>query len=1050
MRMKINWAMPFKRYCLLLALMVISCAYVSAQRTITGTLTDAASGEPLIGASVVIQGTSTGTITDIDGNYAVEANTNDVLLFSYVGYTDMTKSVGEGNLLNVDMSQGVMVDEVVVTGYQSQRKRDITGAVSVIESKSLNEISAPSVGQKLAGRAPGLNISTSGVPGAGTAINIRGFNSLSSNNPLVVIDGVPTKDVFLNSINPNDIESIQVLKDAASASVYGARGSNGVIVVTTKKGKSGETKVGYNAYVGQQSAVNRLDLATADQFFGYVKEAASTIEEGSPYFGSSYPEFYFGDPSQPYDFTIDPATNNPANALMRSNTGEGTDWWSEVFRTAPIMEHNLNVSGGGENNTFSVTGNYFNQEGIMVHSFFERFSLRANTSFKIGKLTIGENLSVSRINQVGAADGNQSEQNAVTNIIRIQPFIPVYDESGVNFAGPKGSLAGLGNNPVKKQFEDKDDVQTYNRLFGNFYGQFELMEGLSVRSSLGFDRSDGFSQNATFPNYEAREITQRIFNYSENWNSGFAWTWTNTLNLVRTFNDVHAFNAVAGYEAFKETGRNIGGGLANYFVFGLDSRYLNTGLADPESRGVGSGGFGAAYNSVFAKVDYAFDDFVLLSASVRRDASSKFGPESRVGVFPAFSVGLRLTELVNADIFDDLKVRFSYGISGNDDISSTNQFPLFGGGTNSTFYGIGGVNNSIQTGYALTNRGNAAGKWEELEQMNLGFDATMMNGKLNVVLDLYNKTTKDLLFQAAIPATAGSAAPAFQNIAEMANTGFDASINYRDNINSNIGFNVGLVLGSYNNEITKVSDDQTEFFANTSTRIGAITINRVGAPLGAFYGYETDGLFQSQAEVDAHAEQLGKYVGGIRFKDINEDGAINGDDRKIIGNFHPDLTAGLNLGVNFGDFDVSAFIFGSFGNQAFNFNKLFHDFSQFEANVTEEVATNFWSTSNTSSNIPAPSFNGRVNNAPPSDYYVEDASYVRLNSFTVGYRLPETLGFLSNARVYLQTQNALTFTGYSGVDPAFSNFGRSVTESGVDFGNYPTAKIMKIGLDLNF
>jgi len=563
--------------------MLISVAMSYGQRTITGTVTDAGTGEALIGATIVVGSTGTGAATDIDGTYSIQAETGDVLTFSYVGYSESQMTVGTSDIVDVAMSEGQILDEVVVTGYQSQRKRDITGAVSVIDSDDLNVTPAASLSQKLAGKAAGVTISTSGSPGDGTAIRIRGFNSLTNNDPLIVIDGVPTKDNYLNSINPNDIESIQILKDAASASVYGARSSNGVIVVTTKKGKAGKTKVSYSGYYGSQTPINDPGLVTdTDTYRDFFRVAAGAGISDFPIYAGAYPDYYHGDPNLPYAW-------DGIQNLMRPNL-QGTDWWDEVTGPAPITEHNLNISGGNENATFSFTGNYFDQGGTVENTFFERYSVRANSSFKAGRFSFGENLSVSRINQVGIAGGNQSEQNIITNIIRTQTIVPVFDEGG-NYAGPKQAGMGLGNNPLKAAEEEKDDVGTFNRLFGNVYMTADIIDGLSFKTSYGFDNGTGFTQNATFPNFEAREIGQRTFNYSEGWNQSFQWTWTNTLNYVTTIAEKHAINAVAGYESNKNKGRNIGASLADYFVFGLDSRYINTGIGAPNSRNVGSGGF---------------------------------------------------------------------------------------------------------------------------------------------------------------------------------------------------------------------------------------------------------------------------------------------------------------------------------------------------------------------------------------------------------------------------------------------------------------------------
>lgn len=1017
---------------------------------VSGIVTDGSTGEALIGASVTVKGSTVGTITDIDGSYSINANSNDVLIYSFVGYDEFEATVGNRTSIDVGMVAGALLDEVVVTGYQSQRKRDITGAVATIDQEQLNLVPAASVSQKLAGKAAGVTISTSGAPGDGTAIRIRGFNSLTNNDPLFVIDGVPTRDNFLNSINPNDIESIQVLKDAASAAVYGARGSNGVIVITTKQGQAGKTKVTYDAYYGIQNPVNDPGLVTdVEQYRTYVQLATNATGGVVPdvYAGNTFPEFYFGDPSQPYAPGVIGVPGS-GNLLTRPNL-DGTDWWEEVTRSAPITEHNLNVSGGSDNARYSISTNYMDQQGTIEETFFRRFLVRANSSFDAGKFTFGENLSISRINSIGQPGGNQSEQNIVTNVIRIQPIVPVFDEGG-NFAGPKAPGLGLGNNPVKDIADDADDLGTFTRVFGNVYGEVDIIEGLSARTSIGFDQGTQFTQDATFPNFEAREPNQFIFAFSEAWSQQFAWTWTNTVNYKTTFDGKHSIDALVGYEAFRETGRNIGGSLSDFFVFGVDSRFLNTGLGNPDSRSVGSGGFQRTFNSVFAKIDYIYDDWLILSGTVRNDGASEFGDNFRRGTFPAGSIGVRLTKWIQNDNIEDLKVRYSYGINGNNAIRSDNAFELFGGGTGSSFYDVGGNNNSLVTGFALVARGNPDGKWEELQQHNFGIDASLWNGKLSVVLDIFSKETVDLLFTAAEPGTAGSAAPAARNIANMTNRGFDAIINYRDNISSDLSFNVGLTLGHYRNEITGISDLQTQFFSNSSSRIGTTTINRVGDAIGSFFGLRTDGIFASQAEVDAHANQPGAAVGRIRFQDLNEDGQINDEDREVLGSLHPTLTTGFNFGLNYRDFDLTGFLFGSFGNEIFNFNRLFTDFSQFEANIRQEVLDDFWSPSNPESTIPAPDYDGRGFNSRPSDYYVEDGSYLRLENIQLGYRVNNIAGSDASVRFYIQGQNLFTITDYVGLDPAFSNFGRNDIEAGLDFGNYPSNRSVLFGLNLSF
>ena len=1048
---------------------LVFAGHIAYGQSISGTITDGQNGEPLIGASVTVKGTTEGTITDIDGNYSINADADDVLVVSYVGYDDYEESVGGRTVINMGVSQGVLIDEVVVTGYQSQRKRDITGAVAVLKSEELNEVTASSFSQKLEGRVSGLNISTSGAPGDGTSIRIRGISSFQNNDPLIIIDGVPTTDAFNNSLNPNDIESIQVLKDASSASIYGSRANNGVVIITTKKGQAGQTKVTYNATVGSQTPVGKYDLITDPKDYSEVvwrsfENAGQDIPSEVPYAAGRgvIPEFlYAGDYSgfpagQPVD------ENNysyPTNLIMKANP-QGTDWWDEVFSPALITEHTLGVSGGGDNSTFALSFGYLDQNGTMLHTDFDRFSLRANSAFNKGKFFAGENFAVSRATSLGQAGGNQDESNVMTQILKAQSIIPVYDISGENFAGGKSNGLSNGSNPVAQQTRAKDNRGVFYKALGNVYGGFEIIEGLRIKSSIGVEFFNNFTQGFSFPTWEESE--PNIANqFQEQNQNGFNYTWTNTATYNTNLNGVHDIGVLVGYEAIKGSGRTISGSLGNYFTDDRNAWYLNPGLADPASRNVNSNGGINTLASAFAKVDYAYNDTYIFSATIRRDGSSNFGLNFRYGVFPAVSVGWRLSNesfLADNDFVDDLKVRAGFGITGNQNIPGGNTLNQFGGGPGISFYDIAGINNGLATGYTLTRRGNEDTKWEENGSFNIGVDGTFMNGKLDFVFDLYQRTTGGLLFNPVLPATAGAAAAPFVNVAKMRNKGIDVAINYRDKANSSFGYSVGINLSAYKNEILGIDGSRVDFFSPGVGRIGDTGYNALGGSIGEFYGWQADGIFRSQAEVDAHANQIGKAVGRIRLKDLNRDGEINDKDLGSIGSPHPDFTLGFNLGVNFGNIDVSTFWTASVGNEIYNYNRLFEVFRFFNANVRKDVLDRaFDPVTNPDGDYPL------INEADifsenSTSFYVEDGSYLRAKTIQIGYTLPldvaSNLG-IGATRVYIQAQNLFTLTGYSGIDPALSSFniadgGQSDQRMGFDFGNYPQSKIIQLGISASF
>ena len=1047
----------------LLFSLVCVAGTIAQSVTVSGTVTDE-TGLGLPGVNILVVGTSTGTITDIDGNYDLRVDRGATLQFTFTGYAAQTAVVGESSRINITLRPDAQVlGEVVVTGYSTQRKRDITGAVAVVDAEDLNKVSATSFTQKLEGRAAGVSISTSGEPGEGTTVRIRGISSFQNNDPLYVIDGVPVQDAYSTGFNPNDIESIQVLKDASAASIYGARANNGVVIVTTKKGKAGKTKVTYDAYAGVQTPISNMDYMISDpkDYSNYVwtrhENAGAVVDAANPYgLGRGVLPTY----SFPAGNTADEGSYSyPDNIIVKANQA-GTNWFDQVFEPALVTEHNIGVSGGNDNGRYYFSTSYLDQNGTMINNYFKRISARANTEFKAGRFVFGENISMTRstaVGQDGISGGNQDEQGVMTWVTLLNPLTPVYDVGG-NYAGDKAPGISNGSNPVAQLDRAKDNEGTFYRVLGNAFAEVNLIEGLKARTSLGADFYNNFTGGFNFPTWENREVNANN-GWSENWSNGLTWTWTNTLNYSQTFAGVHAFQALVGYEAIKYKGRNIGGGLNAYFTTNINAWYLNTGLADPGTRTVYSNGSANALASAFAKLDYAYDDKYLVSATVRRDGSSNFGDE-KYGVFPAFSVGWRVSResfLAGNTWLTDLKLRFGWGKTGNQSIPGGNAFDRFGGGPSQTFYDINGAQTGVVTGYALTNRGNPATKWEENISTNAGIDVSLLDGKINFVADVYKRTVDGLLFPAKLPGTAGTAAPAFVNIAKMENQGIDLGLDYRNRVSSDFSYDVGVTFSRYVNEIVDIDGSSTSFFpTGFDSRMGTVNINAVGSSISSFFGLTQDGIFKSQAEVDAHATQDGKAVGRFRFKDLNGDGVINDDDKGVIGDPHPDFTAGLNFGINYKNFDFTAFFFGSVGNQIFNYNRLFDTFGFFNSNVRQEVLTESFSDSNPNGTLPKLDINDAFS-YQPSTFYVEDASYLRLKTLQLGYTLPA--GTLSNVfssmRIYVQAQNVFTITGYSGIDPAPSNFSpqdglNGDQWTGYDFGNYPANKIYMIGVNAAF
>ena len=1032
-------------------------------QSVEGTVTDEATGDPLIGATVLIKGTTSGALTDNEGNFAVAANTGDVLVFSYAGYTGKEVAVGDGTTrLLVSLSAGINLDEVIVTGYTSQRKRDITGAVAVVEVEEMNQVTSASFLERLEGRASGLTVNSGGAPGGRSTVRIRGISSFNNNDPLYVVDGVPVQDGFFNTLNPADIENIQVLKDPSTASIYGARANNGVIIVTTKKGRPGKTRVSYDGYVGVQTPVKGMDDFLILDALDYAEVVIRSHNNAN----LPVPTNIYGDPNNPsvpnYLWPNDGTNQTQSvdessysffdNLIMPAS--DGTNWWDEVFDPAVVHDHNINVSGGNENATFNFGVGYYDQDGTAKETWWKRYSVRMNSEFKAGKFKFGENFALSRIENVDGGFGDQGEGSFIGQIIKMQPIIPVFDIAGY-WAGAKANTLGNGSNPLAVLGKDRDNVFTGNRILGNVFGEVEILPGLKARTSFGIQYDANKDKRFSFPTPENSEPTL-VNGLTENNFEGTTWTWTNTLNYSKVFADKHTLGILAGYEAIKNENTFLEGGINGYISTDPDVRYINNALADPGTRRVFSNGGFSQLNSIFGKVDYTFDDRYILSGTLRRDGSSRFGENNRFGVFPAFSAGWRLSSesfMAGATWIYDLKIRGGWGITGNQNIPAGRVFDQFGGGTGSSFYDLNGTNGSLVTGFIRTSQGNPDLKWEENISTNIGFDASLLDGALNIVFDWYKRTVDDLLFDPVQPGTAGNAAAPILNIGKMENTGVDFSIGYRGSTGGGLGYSIDLNAGHYRNEIVSIDGSQDFFFRGIGGRGGAVQINELGAPIGSFYGLVADGIFQNEQEVNAHAQQDGAAPGRIRFKDVNGDGLINAEDRDIIGSYHPDLTAGLNLGLNWNNFDFNMFIFGSFGNDIFDITKEFTIFRLFSTNVRADRLTDSWTPSNPGAKYPQLDQNDQFSSAF-SSFYVEDASYIRAKTITLGYTFPANMLSpigVESLRVYLSGQNVFTITDYSNLDPALPNIndgGGADFSGGIDRGTYPNNQIYSIGVNV--
>jgi TonB-linked SusC/RagA family outer membrane protein len=1055
---------------LLLALAVPGMAFAQ-EITVSGTVT-APTGAPLREVLVRVQGADTRVLTDGLGKYSLRAPSSGVLGFSLLGRRAVQEQIAGRTTIDVTMEQVPYLEEVVVTSYTEQRRADITGAVSSVNLETTSRQTGASVLQRLDATAPGVTVVASGSPGSRSTVRVRGISSFQNNDPLYIVDGVPVQDSYMNFLNPHDITSIQVLKDASSASIYGARANNGVVVIeTTKKGAAGSPKVTLRARTGIATPVRGYD----DILITNALDYAAVQRQAYLNAGETPPSNIYGDPNNPtipaYFYAapgtvtatdawgrptaVDASKYSYPNSLIMPGSA-GTNWWDETFGSAPVGDYNVEVAGGSDVNAYRVSFNYFDQGGTARYNEFKRGSVRVNTIFNRGRLSFGENIAVAVQRHHGGLPADPpgyAEDGILGKNILLQPVVPVYDING-NFAGGK-CCAINQSNPAKFAYAHKDDETRNNQVFGSVFAGLEVTPEASFKSTLGFNLSQNSFVAFTPPFPENSEAT---FNnaITENRNHFTDWTWSNTLRYVKSFFSQHSVALLVGQEANASNNRFIEGSIGNLLNTDVDSRYIQDALAPTGAKNVFSTGGRSALLSVFGKVDYNFADRYVASFTLRRDGSSRLAPGHQWGTFPAFGLGWRISNepfLANNSVLSDVMLRYGWGVTGNQFIPSGRIVAQYGGGRGDTYYDVNGSNTSVVGGFRQTTIGNPNLKWEENRSTNIGADMVLLDGLLNVVVDVYRRQTNNLLFDPRLPATAGRVSPPIVNVGTMRNTGVDFSIGH-EAANWSVTFN-----GShYKNKIVSIDGVQDFFFGPISTRFGNQIINQVGHPIGAFYGYVADGFFRDAADVAAHATQAGKAPGRIKFRDLTGNDSITLADRTIIGDPHPDFTAGLDLTARRGNWDLSATLFGTFGNDIFENQKEFYVFREFNTNVRKDLLANSWTPENPNAKYPRldknDSFSWQL-----SSYYVEDGSYVRLRNLQLGYEIPRSLArwFQAGSRVYVQGENLFTITGYDGLDPSLpaANITGAAGDvrdqyRGVDRGSYPSNKVFSFGVVTSF
>ena len=1038
-----------KRTILSALLLLIMAIAVQAQNlTVHGTVLSKSDDEPLIGVSVNCEQTNMGTVTDIDGNFILSVPEGAELKFTYVGYTPVVMNAAFEMTVYLE-EDSKMLDEVVVVGYQTMRKADLTGSVSVVNTKSLETTSDTDPMRALQGKIPGMTVTANGSPSGTGSVRIRGIGSFNaSQDPLFIIDGVPTT-ASLNSLNMNDIESMQVLKDAASASIYGSRAANGVIIITTKNGKANGDKVNvsFSTNLSAQfySGQSKMKLLNSPGYATAMAQAALNDGLDPVAYASSYGlnlNAQSGYPISVYDVATGQYNNytvggrydgyiNAKKTMLMSDT----DWLDEISRTGFSQSYDASVSKSTENSTSLFSLGYKKNEGILKYTSFENISARVNTSFTISPVvTVGENFTLTYTDQVDC--------QPLENALKMPSVVPVFETDGVTYAGPVGSMADR-QNPLRELAFNRDNALKIWRLFGNAYIDIKPIKNLVLRSNFGLDYDGAFihSYNYTFHsdivNNDTNSTTLSQANDSK-------WTWSNTANYNFTLKDDHFFTVLAGMEMFKQNRIDFSAYNENYDIENPNYMYPDASSGVERAYGNKSA---YALVSFFGKVDYNWKNRLLASFTIRHDGSSRFGSNNRYGTFPAATLGYRISEDLKKNWLNDLKLRLSWGKTGNQAISNTARYALYiadygNDRVTSTAYDLLLQQSGIfPSGYYASQTANPNLKWESTIQYNAGVDFGLLGNRLTGSVDAYIKDVKDMLITPAYLGSMGEGGASWLNGPSLRNWGMEFQAEWRDQLACGLGYRASLNLDFFRNKVTYLPSTTTGSYAHTTTQ----NLVEAGQPYGSIVGYVFDGLFQTQEEVASYGQDNAR-LGGMKYADLNGDGKITPDDQTWIFNPVPDLSFGLNLELTYKNFDLQMFWQGVLGQDVYNNQKFQNDFwsvTDAGSNKGVRVLDAWLPKVNTSSTIPMLTTNNRGDEGRTSSYFVENGSYAKLRTLQLGYNLPaKALSSLhmSRARVYVSGQNLLTIKSNSltCTDPENPNWA------------YPIPTSFSFGLQLDF
>lgn len=1041
-------------FCALLVLM--ACGAYAQSREVTGTVSDN-DGSPLIGVTVTVTGTQKATLTDVNGKFSIEASTGQTLNFSYIGYKPITIKVTDAiKPLKVVFSQTITdLNEVVVTGYTSEKKRDLTGAISVVNVNDVKDFPTGNVMQALEGRVPGLQIANSGNVNGAVGVSVRGITSLNAEAVLYIIDGIPTQR-GIQEINQADIESIQVLKDAAAESIYGSRAAAGVIIITTKKGKNGKQRIDF-------------DASTSVQFYDSKLSALNTVQHGEAYWQAQVNDDEFGpnqsNPINPVEYPVnggpggvytfnwnhnynDPVLygvnvskylDTPNMTMLSSNT----NWFNQISQPSIQQKYDLTVSSGTDHSSSLFSLGYFDNKGIIKGTEDTKYNIRLNNdySFFNGKLKVGETLSGTYMRDPILP------VSSITSLALIEnPIVPVYTVNG----GWGGPINGMDDrdNPYREIVDNEQNVNAFGRVFGNVYASYEILPGLNLKTTYAADFAGNYLRSVQIP-YTAGFLSDTRTIAAASTDYEVTETWQNQLTYDYKFGK-NQFNFLLGEENIKDKDQNFNANIQGLVLSDINYAYLSAGTTDPQVAGAGSTD---ALLSYFSKVNYSFDDKYLASATIRRDGSSKFGEDNRYAYFPGGSVGWRISQedfiKDNTPFISNLKLRYSWGQTGSQNIPINGIFSLYQsiygnrGAFNEddgTAYNITGASSpgTLPSGFVATQTGNPKLKWETTTQSNYGLDFGFFNDKLTGSFDYYVKKTTNILLQPPYLAVLGEGGTEDINGASIQNKGIDLQLNYSGRINHDLTFNLAGTISGFRAKVLYVPTDVINAYPGNGT-----TQTIIGHSPDEIYGYVVQGIFQNQAEVNNSAAQPGKGVGRLRYEDLNHDGVIDQNDETYIGNPDPNFIYGLNTSVGYKGFNFTFFFQGSEGGMVYNSYKSLTDFTSLApgSNWGTRVL-DAWTPTNNKSTIPALTINDNNNEGRTSTYFLESGSYLKLRNIQLSYDLKKALKKLkiSRATVYIQASNLFTVKSSSYTAPDPENPGNA----------YPIPVITTIGVNFSY